>query len=661
MRLPDRTFDLVVLAALVAVAPHLVRLPVWLGAGLLALALLRRMARRRGAGIVPAWMRIPLVAVLVAIIVVHYGSIFGREAGSALACGLLVLKLLETERPRDARAAIGFAAFVLMSALLFTQTLGITALLCLALVILLAALNALEPAPLERDAHPLRAGLRGGAILVGLGLPLAAAAFLFVPRLGTPLWGSPGLDPFARTGLDDRMTPGSMTELLVDDSAALRVRFEGPTPEPAARYFRAIVLWDFDGTTWTRENAWRASREEPLEALAPALDYEITLEPTDRPWLVALDVPLAAPADTRMASDRTLVGRLRAVTPRQYRASSSTRYRLAIDLDPRDRRRALDLPAGFNPRARDLALEWRRRSNDDAAVAQAALDFFARSFSYTLSAPLLGRDSVDDFLFSTQAGYCEHYSSAFVFLMRAAGVPARVVTGYQGGWHNTLGSYLLVRNSDAHAWAEIWMVDRGWVRVDPTAAVSPARVERGGAAAAGNDGGWANGAWLRDLRNRLDVVNRLWTQTIVQFNALRQQSLLTPFGIDRAEQKDLVMALAASVGLMILVATAWVLHSSRRRRVDEVDDAWRRLRATLARHGIAARDDEGPLDLQRRAAAAIGATDMRAALDRLIDDYVALRYASPVVDPERARTFAAAAREFRLPRDVRGQRTAATK
>ena len=386
MRLPDRSFDLVVVGALAAVAPHLARLPPWFGLGLVVIALLRRTARRRGAGIVPAWMRVPLVGVLVAIVVVHYGSIFGREAGSALACGLLVLKLLETERTRDARAAVGFCAFVLMSALLFTQTLGVTVILCLTLIVLLAALNALEPAPIDGDAHPLRAGLRQGALLIGIGLPLAAAAFLFVPRLGAPLWGSPGLDPFARTGLDDRMSPGSMTDLLVDDAPALRVRFATSVPESADRYFRAIVLWDFDGTTWTRENAWRASREETIQPLAPALDYEITLEPTDRPWLVALDVPLAAPADTRMASDRTLVGRLRTATPRQYRVGSVLRYRLAADLDPRDRRRALDLPGDFNPRTRELALEWRQRGDSDVAVMQAARPLHAEFHLHAVTA-----------------------------------------------------------------------------------------------------------------------------------------------------------------------------------------------------------------------------------------------------------------------------------
>ena len=647
MRLTDRQFDLVALTALVAILPHLPRLPLWLSLALVAIAPLRVMSRRRGARAVAAWLRVPCVAALVAVVVLQHGNIFGRDAGSTLACGLLMLKLLETERIRDARAALGFSAFVLMSALLFTQTLAFTSVLCASLILLFAALNALEPGRGD-GAHPLRAGLRIGVLLFGLGLPLAGAAFLLIPRLSTPLWGAPGLDQIARTGLDDRMAPGSMTELLVDDAPALRVRFDGAIPEPAARYFRALVLWDFDGTAWTREFPWR-SREEPLQSLSPAIGYEITLEPTDRPWLVALDVPLAAPADTRMSADRTLAGRMRVSIPRQYRVASTTRYTLAAELEARDRGRALRLPDGFNPRTVALAQSWRARHRDDAAIVQGALDLFRAEFTYTLSPPLLGRDSVDDFLFSTRAGYCEHFSSAFVVLMRAAGVPARVVTGYQGGWVNETANYMLVRNSDAHAWSEVWLAGRGWVRVDPTAAVSPTRIERGAAAANGSNA-WFGSDWLLDLRNRLDVVNRAWTQTIVQFNALRQQNLLTPFGIDKAEQKDLVLLLAAIVGLVLAIATVWVLRPARGKRGDVVDRAWQQLQRRLARHGLAAREDEGPHDYRDRALARIRSTEARARFSEVLDTYIGLRYACIEPPAERVRAFAAAADSLRLSR-----------
>ncbi len=646
MRLTDRQFDLVALTALVAVVPHLTRLPAWLGFAFVAIAPLRVLSRRRGAGAVAAWLRVPLVAALVAVVILEYGNIFGREAGSTLATGLLMLKLLETERIRDARAALGFSAFVLMSALLFTQTLAFTAALCLSLILVFAALNALEPGP-ARSAHPWRASLRGGVLLLALGLPLAAAAFLFIPRLSSPLWGAPGLDSAGRTGLDDRMSPGSMTDLLVDDSPALRVRFDGVVPEPAARYLRALVLWDFDGTTWTREFSWRA-REESLLASSPEIGYEVTLEPTDRPWLVALDVPVAAPEDARMSPDRTLAARLRVAAPRQYRVRSTIRYTLAAQIDERDRQRALHLPAGFNARTLALASSWRARFADDTAIVQAALAMFTADFSYTLSPPLLGRDTVDDFLFSTRAGYCEHYSSAFVVLMRAAGIPARVVTGYQGGWVNDVGNYLLVRNSDAHGWSEVWLAGRGWVRVDPTAAVSPARIERGAAAVHGSNG-WFGSEWLLDVRNRLDVVNRLWTQTIVQFNALRQQSLLTPFGIDKAGRRDLVLALAVIVAIVLAIATAWVLRAGRRREGDLLDAGWMELQRRLARLGIASRRDEGPRDFLARVRTQLADAEAGARIGALVGRYVELRYACVDAPTEAVRDFVRDVRKLRLP------------
>ncbi|MCW5569306.1 MAG: DUF3488 domain-containing transglutaminase family protein, partial [Dokdonella sp.] len=418
MRLTERQFDFTSLSALAAVAAHLGHLPVWLGLAFVTIVPLRWYGRRRGAGIVPAWLRVPLVFVLVAAVVLQYGNIFGRDAGSALGCGLLTLKLLETDRLRDARAVLGFSAFVLMSALLFTQTLAFTALLCVVVVVLLASLNALEPAPTD-PAHPWRERLRAGTLIAMLGLPLAAASFLFIPRLATPLWGAPGFDAEARTGLSDRMAPGSMTDLLIDDSPALRVTFDGAVPAPAERYFRAIVLWDFDGHAWTRDGAWGRVSTETVDIEGTPVAHEISLEPTDRPWLVALDVPLAGPDGVRMTSDRSLVSPMRGPPPRHYRVESATRYRLASSLTDFERRRALRLPADFNPRTHELAARWRAEGADDVAVMRKSLELFRDEFTYTLSAPLLGRDTVDDFLFSTKAGFCEHYSSAFVYLMRA--------------------------------------------------------------------------------------------------------------------------------------------------------------------------------------------------------------------------------------------------
>ncbi len=658
MRLDDRQFNLLAATALIAVAPHLPQLPPWLSVMLVVIAPWRMWSRKRTGKSISAWVRVPLVIALVSAIIVAYGNIFGREPGSALACGLLMLKLLESEKIRDARAALGFAAFVMMSALLFNQSMGFTLLVCLSLILLLATLNALQPAPLKAR-HPLASELRTGAILLGLGLPLAIAAFLFVPRLSSPLWGSPDAFEDARTGLNDRMSPGSMTDLLIDDSPALRVNFDGEVPPNAARYFRALVLWDFDGRSWTRED-WPAQQKlEAIQATSAETRYEITLEPTNRPWLVALDVPLDSPENGRMTRDRTLYARNRIDQLRQYRVRSVLGYRLALSIDPRDRERALRLPDGFNPKTLALVRQWRSEGRDDRAVVQAALDLFNASFTYTLSPPLLGRNSVDDFLFDTRAGYCEHYSSAFVVLMRSAGIPARVVTGYQGGWWNALGRYLLVRQSDAHAWSEVWLEGRGWMRVDPTAAVNPARIEVG-ATASGASQKWYSGSWLLDIRNRLDVINNLWTRSIVQFNALRQKSLLQPLGIGNAEQRDLLLALSIFVATILIAATIWVMRSGRVQSGDALDAAWTLLRRRLARRGLPERPDEGPLDYLKRIQASWRSDPGLPALEALVRRYIELRYSRGSTDGADVQALARKIREFKPPSAVKANRNRAT-
>jgi hypothetical protein len=280
---------------------------------------------------------------------------------------------------------------------------------------------------------------------------------------------------------------------------------------------------------------------------------------------------------------------------------------------------------------------------------RAALERFRASFTYTLNPPLLGRDSIDDFLFSTQKGFCEHFASAFVVLMRAAGIPARVVTGFQGGTWNAAGGYLLVRNSDAHAWAEIWGPERGWVRVDPTAAVSPLRIELG-AAAANDNPAWSQAAWLRAIRDRLDLVNGLWTRAIIRFDALRQKGMLTPFGVPEANPGDLLLALAAALAAILVLATVWAMRDAAAPRADPLDAAWQQLRRRLAHAGVEPRTSEGPLDLLSRTRAAIPASD--AALSPLVQDYVALRYGSIEPEPERMRAFTRAVRNFRVVRPV---------
>jgi transglutaminase-like putative cysteine protease len=641
-------FELTAAAIAIVIATHAAHLPVWVAIGAPVLIVARVALRRRRDGAVPMIVRVPAAILLLVAVATQYGTVFGREPGSVLGCGLLALKLLETERARDARVALGFAAFVLISALLFVQDLAFTFVAVLALVVLLAALIALQPAP-AGSTRPLRAELRLGAALLVFGLPLAATAFALVPRLASPLWGTRDNSAAGRTGLSDSMEPGAMTELLIDDSPAFRVRFDAAVPPPQSRYFRSIVLRDFDGATWTRGRRGTFLRAEPAVSETPPIGYSIVIEPTDRRWLPALDLPIDAPPDAHLSASRELVADMPITEPREYRVRSSLGYRLSDRLEPHERARALALPAGFDPKTQAVAERWRAQGFDDGAIVEAALAMFRGRFTYTLNPPLLGRDSIDDFLFSTQKGFCEHFASAFVVLMRAAGIPARVVTGFQGGTWNAPGGYLLVRNSDAHAWAEIWRPGRGWVRVDPTAAVSPERIELG-AAAANDNPAWSQAPWLRAIRDRLDLVNGLWTRAIIRFDTLRQKGMLTPFGVPEANPGDLLLALAAALAAILVLATLWAMRDATLPRADPLDAAWKQLRRRLARAGVEPRANEGPLDLLSRARTAVPVAD--AALSPLVEDYVVLRYGAVEPAPERVRAFARAVRNFRFGKPV---------
>ena len=648
-RLTPLQFMLTAASVSAAVLPHLLHLPVSFTLLIIGLLIGRVFQRSLGGARIPAALKLPLVLLVPVLVVVHYGNVFGREPGSALACAMLALKLIETETCRDARAAIAFSCFVLMSALLFSSGMGFTLLLCAALTLFLATLLQLELRPSASRPAAWRTsvlrGLRSSAASLLAAIPLTLCTFIFLPRLGSPLWGAPTDTSVARSGLGDSMDPGSLQELLIDDSPAFRVSFDGTLPERSKLYWRGPVLTRFDGQVWNRVNrAGETQRLDTVQRGGEVVDYEVTLEPSDRRWLLALDVPLRAPENAVRGADMSLVAARPVDQLLRYRASSALRYELGVQLGERERTRDLAIPAGLNPRARALAAQWRQELGDDNAVIRAALDLFHNSaFFYSLVAPELGRDAVDDFLFETRKGFCQHYSSSFTFLMRAAGIPARVVTGYQGGYFNAIGNYLVVRQSDAHAWSEVWLAGRGWVRVDPTGAVSPQRVELGARAAAGASASWYQSDWLLALRNQFDLVNRGWNSLVVQFNTLRQQSLLTPFGIDKAEYYDLIWVLIGSSMLVLALYSWWVLRRPRARG-DALDVAYTRLCRKLEKIGLPRAVNEGPLAF----AARLNDIPATTGLQGLIESYVGLRYARALPERTAVRAFAGSVRALRV-------------
>jgi transglutaminase-like putative cysteine protease len=644
--LPFTLLCVTVLCVLAAHAPHM---PVWYTAVLVAIVAARWRQRRRQRGRISAWLRIALLVAVPAAVMAVYGTPFGREPGAAIVCGLLVVKLLESERLRDARMAVGFACFILMSALLFDQALAFTILVGLMLLPALATLRALEPGLPETGWLP---AFRTGTVLLGVSLPAALLGFLLIPRLATPLWGAPG-NGVARTGMTERMAPGDLHSLLTDNAVAMRVGFDGAPPPENQRYFRGMVLWSFDGRAWVPgAAAQRPWSPAPVGVRDPLTRYDVTLLASHRHWMFALDMPVDAPEDAVMGPDHTLSSSKPIDQTVHYRVASATDYQLAPErLDPRLRAAALELPAGFDPRARELAERWRSEAgNDDAAVVRDALALFHDGgFVYDLDAPPLGRDSIDDFLFDTKTGFCEHYASAFTFLMRAAGIPARVVVGYQGGYWNAFAHYLLVRQSDAHAWSEVWLAGRGWVRVDPTAAVSRIVLADAGGAAGGIGGG--DRSWWMPWQNRLDVINRWWGQTVVGFDALSQGRLFRPFGIEHATAQMLGIGLAVAVFLALGFGALLASLRPRHKPRDALAAAQLRLQRRLARAGIVRGSSEGPRDFYHRCTLLLPASAQ--SLRALAADYLELRYALAEPPPERIRVFLRAIRNFHPRRVVK--------
>ena len=476
-----------VLAALgSAVAPHLPHLPAWVSLLLLAIATWRWLADARGWPLPPVWLRVLLVLLSAAAILATYRTLNGLEAGTAFLVLMAAAKLLETRTARDLTVLVFIAWFLLYAALLRDQSLPYLPWLLASAYLSAVALMRVHAAQAQAPARHI---LRRTAWLMAQAVPLALLLFLLFPRLPGPFWGIDSRTE-ARTGLDDEMTPGDVSDLSASGEVAFRVRFRGATPTPEQRYWRGPVLHEFDGRSWRRPRA-QAFPDTTVTPRGAPIEYQVTLQPHGRRWVMALDLPATWPQrEISQSFDLTLLAARNINNVTAFDLVSYPDSVAGLDLPESTRRKDLDLPRdGSNPRSVALGRELAaRHAGDPLAIAGEMLRTFREQpFVYTMQPPRLADNAVDEFLFSTRKGFCEHYASAFTVVMRAAGVPARVVTGYQGGEFNPLGGYLIVRQSDAHAWTEVWIRDRGWLRVDPTAAVAPERIQGGLIDAVGAD------------------------------------------------------------------------------------------------------------------------------------------------------------------------------
>ena len=635
---------LLISACLLVLLPHLPHLPLWSSLVCIALLGWRAGITITGKRLPPRWLLLPLSLAAAVGVYATYRTFFGRDPGVMMLALLLALKLLEMHAKRDVFVVVFLGFFLMLTSFFHSQSIGAAALMVAAVTVMLSAQLSFQ---YTGSAPPIRKRLFTSLRIVGLALPLTAILFFLFPRIEGPLWRLPSDAQSGRSGLSNTMSPGNIANLALSEAIAFRVKFEGEAPPQSALYWRGPVLGHYDGRTWTELSPVPGSYASMRYAGKP-LHYEVTLEPHNQRWLFALDMPLGPPQLENNASGLTSEWQVIAQRPidqrLRYEIVSALDYVLDTGSSSSTFAPWLQLPAGYNPSALAFASEIAKRHRTTEQRIQAVLRHFReQAFFYTLQPPPLGRHTVDDFLFSTRAGFCEHYSNAFVVLMRAMGIPARVVTGYQGGEINNVDGFLVVRQSDAHAWAETWIEGRGWVRVDPTAAVAPSRVNMNLRAAIPQPllGGWitlqADGdSWIANMqrthqqwRQMSDAIGNAWNQWILNYTPARQQGLLQSLGFSNPNWLTLILMMGA-LGLVTLICMALLLFRTHT-RLSPLERLYLELCKMMEAQGYPRALHEGP----RAYAARLSAQETtlpakkRQAASRFLALYESIRYGAP--------------------------------
>ena len=599
----DTLFLLLVIAWLIL--PQTEHLPLWCSALSAAVLIGRGWLALRLQPLPSKWWSIGLLLLTIAATFATYRTLLGRDAGVTLVVVLLTLKTLELRARRDAFIVFFLGFFSMLTHFFYSQSLLTAGAM---LIGLWGLLTALVNSHMPVGRPPLWRAARIAGTTALLGAPIMVILFMLFPRLA-PLWGTPVDAMRGRSGLSDRMSVGSIANLVLDDSVAMRIRFEGAAPAQAELYFRGPVLSTFDGREWRSLRASVAPQQQlhdSLKVSGEPVRYEVTLEPKNHPWLVVLDATPNAPtlssaspgSSPRMTPELQWLASEPINDLLRYSAVSYPQFRHGPS-DAADTLRSrpglqdfLTLPFNFNPRTLELAAEMRRDAPDaptSALISLVLQRLRTGGYTYTLDPGVFGQHSADEFWFDKKEGFCEHIASSFVILMRALGIPARIVTGYQGGERNAVDNYWMVRQSDAHAWAEVWLAGQGWVRVDPTAAVAPSRVgtlqrlqaPRGVLGTAINT--LSPGLSLQ-LRAMWEAANNAWNQRILNYTQNKQLNLLRNLGFESPSWEDLGRVLAICLALAALFGAAWT------RWERQQHDPWLRLlsqaQAHLRRMGI---------------------------------------------------------------------------
>jgi protein-glutamine gamma-glutamyltransferase len=654
--LPRETRDTLFLLAVVAwvVAMQVAHIPWWCTALTVGVLVWRTTLALRGLPL-PSWpWRLGLLGLTLIATWATHRTLLGQDAGVTLVVVLLALKTLEMRARRDAFVVFFLGFFTLLTHFFYSQSLLTAAGI---LVALLGLLTALVNAHMPVGRPSLAQAARIAATMAALGAPIMLVLFLLFPRL-SPLWGVPGEDK-GRSGLSSTMRVGQIAELVLDDSIALRLRFEGRPPPQGELYFRGPVLGAFDGVEWRPTRTEFPTRPLPsdLAVAGEPIRYEVTMEPHRRPWLFLLEAATQAPevpgtrvrmtSELQWLTDRPMGSLVR------YSAVSHTTFRhgpLEPALALQDH---VNLPPGYNPRTLELAQQLRREhgSGPEATprLVNAVMERLRTGgYRYTLEPGVYGQHTADEFWFDRRQGFCEHIASSFVVLMRALDIPARIVTGYQGGELNGVDGYWTVRQRDAHAWTEVWQQDQGWVRVDPTSAVapgrtgSPQRLSAPEGAIAGAIRNF-NPDIAAQLRAAWEAVNNRWNQWVLNYTQGRQLDLLKNLGFKSPSWTDLAYVLIGVIVFVSLVGAAWTLWERQQH------DPWLRLlqraRAQLRTLGVDSADHTPPRELAHRVQQRWGTAGPAPRVAQWLLQLEAQRYCRP--GAPNIPTLATLQREFR--------------
>lgn len=576
----------ILLSVVISVAPHLPRLPIWFGFFTIAVVISRWLTASKNIKPIPKLLIAFITIMLVLAIIYFQGFKLNREISVTILSTMTVLKLLETWQKRDAWMVVTLCYFVILTRFFYSQDLLLIIYLLASVFVITHTLFVIQH---DDDTNVIeKKEIKQTFGLLMTGLPLAALFFLFFPRLGAPIWGSPDFFGQGKTGMSEEMSPGSISNLFNDDSTAFRVTFDDEQPPNSLLYWRGPVLWDFDGKTWTKNKSETTSkRQVSFIEDGPKVSYEIELEPTGQHHLFALDYLIEAPKGARLLTDSQLLYKNKINQLGHYKVTSVLKtfnpYE-RLSLQALEQLKAL--PEGFNPKTVSLMRQWQSLNlSAEELIKKALLMFRNKQYYYSYTPPLLFGNTVDQFLFETRSGFCEHYASAFTIMMRAAGIPARIVTGYQGGIKNE--DYLLIKQSDAHAWSEVWIKDKGWLRVDPTSAVSPERVEKGSQALMReNSRSWHDSNWYRKMGERYDGVRHNWNKWVRDYNAVKQKALFEVFGFDSQNGKSIALVLGIIIISTTLIVLLFLYITRPKRILTHYDKIYQQFLSVFIKQGL---------------------------------------------------------------------------